>query len=204
MTLDLIQTNVRDASQFSWYVIPLFLIVLYVYAQEVEKKSWSVVFAGLAFWGMDLFNEIVNGIVAHQSGHPIWGTDGPSAYTILAGLNIEICFMFAIMGVVAVKLLPARDVRIFGMSNRVVFAIVNAWLAVGVEILLNHIGALTWHYSWWQADTPWLIFLFGYLPFFTMAFWIVDRSRRTQAIGLATVLGIDAVLLATFGGMGWL
>lgn len=204
MFLDLVQAHVRDASQFSWYVIPLFLFVLYVYAQEVEKRNWNVVFAGVAFWGMDVFNEIVNGIVAHQSGHPIWGTAGPSAYTILIGLNIEICFMFAIMGVVAVKLLPPREVRILGMPNRVVLAIVNSWMAVGIEILLNHIGVLTWHWSWWQADVPWLIFGFGYLPFFSMAFWIYDRPRRTQIVGLSAVLGVDAVLIAIFGGMGWL
>ncbi|HWU31259.1 MAG TPA: hypothetical protein VN108_00220, partial [Marmoricola sp.] len=76
--MDLTQAHVRDASQFSWYVIPLFLFVLYVYAQEVEKRNWNVVFAGIAFWGMDVFNEIVNGIVAHQAGYPIWGTAGPS------------------------------------------------------------------------------------------------------------------------------
>jgi len=41
----------RDGSQFQWYVIPLFALVVYVYANEVEKRNWNLVFAGLAFWG---------------------------------------------------------------------------------------------------------------------------------------------------------
>ena len=40
----------RDASQFQWYVIPLFALVVYVYSVEIEKKNWNLVFAGLAFW----------------------------------------------------------------------------------------------------------------------------------------------------------
>ncbi|MCP2316881.1 hypothetical protein APR12_002221 [Nocardia amikacinitolerans] len=38
----------RDASQFQWYVIPLLLIVIYIYAVEVERRNWNVLFAGLA------------------------------------------------------------------------------------------------------------------------------------------------------------
>ncbi len=55
----------RDGSLFQWYVIPLFALVVYVYANEIEKRNWSLVFAGLAFWGMDWFNEIWNGLVLH-------------------------------------------------------------------------------------------------------------------------------------------
>ena len=38
----------RDGSQFQWYVIPLLVIVLYVYAVEIEKRNWNVLLAGLA------------------------------------------------------------------------------------------------------------------------------------------------------------
>jgi len=57
----------RDGSLFQWYVIPLFALVVYVYAVEVERKNWDLFFAGLAFWGMDWFNEIWNGLVFHVS-----------------------------------------------------------------------------------------------------------------------------------------
>ena len=46
-----------------WYVIPLFALVVYVYANEVEKRNWNLVSAGLAFWGTDWFNEIWNSLV---------------------------------------------------------------------------------------------------------------------------------------------
>ena len=53
----------RDGSQFQWHVIPLLLLVLYVYANEIERRNWNVVFAGLALFGMDWFNEIWNALV---------------------------------------------------------------------------------------------------------------------------------------------
>jgi hypothetical protein len=40
-----------------------FVLVDYVYAVEVERKNWGLFFAGLAFWGMDWFIEIWNGLV---------------------------------------------------------------------------------------------------------------------------------------------
>jgi hypothetical protein len=53
----------RDGSQFGWHVIPILLLVLYVYANEIERRNWNVVFAGLALWGMDWFNEIWNALI---------------------------------------------------------------------------------------------------------------------------------------------
>ncbi|MBM3173808.1 MAG: hypothetical protein FJZ85_08935, partial [Chloroflexi bacterium] len=154
----------RDASQYQWYVIPLFALVVYVYANEVEKRNWALVFAGLAFWGMDWFNEIWNGLVFHFTQYaPVWGAPGQTAYLILIGLNIEICFMFAIAGVAFAKMLPKdKRQKVLGIPNRLLFAIVGAAFCVFVEVLLNAIGALTWDYSWWNARVPWLIFLIGY------------------------------------------
>ena len=94
-------------TQFQWYVIPLLAFTLYIYAVEVERKNLNAVFAGLAFWGMDWFNEIWNALVFHFSGFaPVWGAPGDTAFLILIGLNIEICFMFATAGVVFAKILP--------------------------------------------------------------------------------------------------
>ena len=38
----------RDPSQFQWYVIPLLLVIIYIYSMEAAKKNWSLFFAGLA------------------------------------------------------------------------------------------------------------------------------------------------------------
>ena len=59
----------RDGSQFQWYVITLFAVAVYVYTVEVEKRNWNVLFGGLAFWGMDWFNETWNGLVFHFTGY---------------------------------------------------------------------------------------------------------------------------------------
>ncbi len=59
----------RNGSTFQWYVIPLLALIVYVYAVEVEKRNWNLVFAGLAFWLMDWFNEIWNGLVFHFTGY---------------------------------------------------------------------------------------------------------------------------------------
>jgi hypothetical protein len=199
--------HLRDPSQFQWYVIPLLLLVVYVYAVEVERRNWNVALAGLAFWGMDWFNEIWNSVVFHATDRaPVWAAPGHSAYLILIGLNIEICFMFAVFGVVACKMLPAdRRLRILGVPNRVFLAVLMSWMAVGIEVVLNHIGALTWDWSWWHAGVPYLIFLVGYLPFFAVAYWVHDLPRvRSKLAVLGVVYGVDVVGLVVFGSLGWL
>ena len=194
----------RDGSLFQWYVIPLFAFVVYVYASEIEKKNWSLVFAGLTYWGLDWFNEIWNGLVFHFTQYaPVWGTPGKSAYVILIGLNIEICFMFAIAGIVFAKMLPKdKKLKILGIPNRLFFAIAGSIFTVFVEVLLNAVGALTWDYSWWSASAPWLIFLFGYFHFFFVSFWVYDMtSRKKQTITVSFIFGFDIICLILFGAI---
>ncbi|MEV0028342.1 hypothetical protein [Nocardia sp. NPDC050793] len=198
--------SLRDASEFKWYVIPLLLLVIYVYAVEVERRNWDVLFAGLALWGMDWFNEIWNALVFHFSDRaPVWGAAGPTAYQILIGLNIEICFMFAIMGIAAAKMLPPRETRIFGLPNRLVLVAANSAAAVGIEVLLNKAGVLTWEWSWWQPSFPFLIWLIGYVPFFAACFYVHDLpSVRSKALVVGAIFGIDAIALVAFGAAEWL
>jgi hypothetical protein len=192
----------RDGSQFVWYVIPLFAIVVYVYAVEIERRNWNLFFAGLAFWGMDWFNEIWNSLVFHITGYaPVWGAPGQTAYLILIGLNIEISFMFAIAGITFGKmLLPDKKTRILGIPNRLFFAITGAAFCVFIEILLNSIGALTWDYPWWSTRAPWLIFLLGYLTFFLVSFWVHDmKSIKNKAITVGVIFAVDIVAILVFG-----
>lgn len=194
----------RNPVTFQWYVIPLFALIVYVYAVEVERRNWSLVFAGLAFWGMDWFNEIWNGLVFHFTNYaPVWGAPGDTAYLILIGLNIEISFMFAIAGVTFSKMLPAdKNIRILGLPNRTFFAIAGSIFCVLVEMLLNAAGALTWDYSWWNIGAPWLIFLVGYLPFFLVAFWVFDMPTLKQKITtVGFILGFDLICLILFASI---
>jgi len=194
----------RDGSQFQWYVIPLLALVLYLYAVEIERRNWNLVFAGLALWGMDWFNEIWNGLVFHFTQYaPVWGAPAKTAYLILIGLNIEICFMFAVAGLVVAKMLPGdRTLRICGLPNRWFVAVTASVFCVVVELFLNGVHALTWDYWWWNARTPWLIIVFGYLHFFVVAFWVHDMgSVRRKANTVGAIFAVDAVALVLFAGI---
>ena len=198
----------RDGSVFQWYVIPLFALIVYVYAVEIEKKNWNLFFAGLAFWGMDWFNEIWNSLVFHFSGYaPVWGAPGQTTYLILIGLNIEISFMFAIAGITFSKTLPAdKHLKILGLPNRLFIAVVGSAFCVFIEVLLNAVGALTWDYSWWNTGVPWLIFLIGYMPFFLVSFWVHDmESVRKKIITVGIIFTVDIISILLFGFiLGWL
>ncbi|QKV90866.1 hypothetical protein HUT19_03190 [Streptomyces sp. NA02950] len=91
------------------------------------------------------------------------------------------------------------------MPNRPVLIAVNSAAAVGVEVLLNRAGVLTWDWSWWQASFPLCVFLLGYVSFFIACFAVHDmRTVRAKAITVTAVLGVDAVALIVFGALGWL
>jgi len=200
-TASLANSILRDGSQFQWYVIPLMAFVFYVYVVEVEKRNLNLVFAGLAFWGMDWINEIINSLVFHFTNYaPIWGTPSKTAFLILIGLNIEIMFMFAVSGIIWSKmLLPEKKTKILGIPNRAFVAIGGAAYCVFIEYLLNSAGALTWEYPWWNRGTPWLIFLFGYLTFFVIAFWVFDmKTIKNQLLTIGTIWTTVIVSLIIF------
>jgi hypothetical protein len=202
------QAILRDPAQFQWYVIPLLALVLYVYTVEVERRNWNAVFAGLAFWGMDWFNEIWNGLLFHFSSFaPAWAAPGKTAFLILIGLNIEISFMFAMAGVIFAKMLPADpSLRILGVPNRLFIALAGSAFCVFVEMFLNGANALTWDWAWWNRGAPWLIFLIGYLPFFLVAFWVHDMPKlRSKLTTVGVIYTFDAVCLIVFAGvLGWI
>ncbi len=33
-----------------WYVVPLLLIVMYIYTKEAHEKNWNVILGGIALW----------------------------------------------------------------------------------------------------------------------------------------------------------
>ena len=200
--------NLRDGGHFQWYVIPLLAIVVYIYNSEIYERRWNLVFAGLAFWGADWINEIVNSIFFHINGRaPFWGAPGSTAFLILIGLNIEIMFMFSIAGIAWSKiLLPDPKTKILGIPNRIFIAVAGSVFCVIVEIWLNQINALTWDWPWWDANTPWLIFVFGYLWFFLIAFWVHDmKDIKKQAVVVGVLWAIVALLILIFGViLGWI
>lgn len=94
-----------------WYIVPLFVIWLFLIVNEIKQKRFSVVFGAAAFWLWDVFNETWNAMVYATTGQPVWGTTaaGGSALQILVGYNIEISFMFFILGMFTCKLLKTTE-----------------------------------------------------------------------------------------------
>jgi len=196
--------RLRDGSNFQWYVIPLLSFVFYVYTVEAEKKNWNLILAGLAFWGADWLNEIINGLVLRFTGYaPIWAEPGPTAYLILVGLNIETMFMFAVAGIIWAKMLhPDKDFKYLGIPNRWVVAIIGSAFCVFVEYLLNAVNALTWDWAWWGRGMPLFIFLFGYLWFFVFAFWVYDMKTMKQKLQtVGAIWAVDILSLILFAGI---
>lgn len=200
----------RDPSTMSWYVVTFLGIVFYVYSVEVERKRWDIVAAGMAFFLMDVFNELVNSAWLHASGtSALWTVTGPTAYLILIGWSIEIVFLFLISGVEFVKFLPSdRSMRILGVPNRWVF--ITGWsvFAVFVEVLLHRAGIFHWHYAYW-GESPWIgllpIVVFGYGTFFWIAAFVFDRERHsTRFTIVGAMAAVDVVLALTLGFAGWL
>lgn len=94
-----------------WYIVPLFVIWLFLIVNEIRQKRFSVVFGAAAFWLWDVFNETWNAMVYATTGQPVWGTTaaGGSALQILVGYNIEVSFMFFILGMLTCKLLKTTE-----------------------------------------------------------------------------------------------
>jgi hypothetical protein len=195
----------RDPDQFKWYTVTLLAFVLYVYSVEVERRRWDIVLAGLAFWIFDWFNEVMNALVLHFSDRAaLWTVTGSTSYLILIGLTIEISFLFAISGIVFVKTLPPDPrMRILGIPNRFLLALLFSCFCVFVEILLHATGYFHWEYWWWNVPFVPLIVIFGYLTFFLTAAYVYDMrdtARQARFVGVfaafvATVIGLFGPIL---------
>ncbi|MGZ5333288.1 MAG: hypothetical protein ACXWD7_05210 [Solirubrobacterales bacterium] len=197
------QRLLRDQSQFKWYLVTLLVLVLYVYAVEVERRRWDIVLAGAAFWLADWINEIANALVLHFTDRAaVWTVTGNTGYLVLIGLTAEISMMFAISGVVYAKSLPPNPrTRLLGLPNRLTLGLGFSVFAVVVELLLNCAGVFHWEYWWW--DKPWglpTIVVFGYLWFFLIAAYVLDRpDNRSRLRVVGAMASLVAVALVVFG-----
>lgn len=193
----------RTGAPFQWYIITLLALVVYAYANEIEKRNWKVVAAGLALYSVHWFYEILNALVQHFSGHALWTVPTGTAYLLLVGVGIEISLMFSIAGLTMSKLLPPDPkLKILGIPNRLLFAIVNAAFFAIVEIFLVQTPVFVWVYPWWGA-LP--VFITVYIPFFLAAFYCYDWPPRRQIRFIGGMFALDAVLLVVFIGLlGWI
>lgn len=189
----------RSGEFFQWYVITLLAVVIYIYTNEISKKNWKGIAAGLALYAVHWFYEIINALIQHFSGHALWTVPAGTAFLLLIGVGIELSFMFAIAGLVLSKLLPADPkLKILGIPNRLLFAIGNAALFSIIEIFLVKTPAFAWVYPWWGAFP---VFITVYIPFFLAAFYCYDWTPKKQMAFIGTFFAIDAVALILFAGL---
>jgi hypothetical protein len=205
--------GLRDLSMIKWYVIPLLAIVSYIYTKEIKEarrtKNWDAVLAGLTIFGVDFFNETWNGWVMHLTQRSaFWTTPGDTALRTMVGWNIEIMFMFLILGIIYYHTLSeSKQEKILGLPEKWFWAISYSAFCVFVECLLNIGGQLVWEYPFWSLSFKgvWLIFFLGYFIFFVAA--IIVISVKTMKAKLTTVGIIYAVPILmnilAFGCWGW-
>lgn len=189
----------RQGGNFQWYIITLLALVVYVYFNEISKKNWKGVAAGLALYSVHWFYEILNALIQHFSGHALWTVPTGTAFLLLVGVGIELSFMFSIAGLVMSKLLPADPkLKILGINNRLLFAVGNAAFFAIVEIFLATTPTFVWVYPWWGAFP---VFITVYVPFFLAAFYCYDWKPRTQIRFIGTLAGLDVAMMIVFAGI---
>lgn len=189
----------RDGSNFQWYILPIFIIILYIYFTEISHKNWKGIAAGLALYMVHWFYEILNALIQHFSGHALWTVPTGTSFLLLVGVGIELSLMFSVTGLAASKLLPEDPkVKYFGINNRILFAVGNAALAGFLEIFLAMTPAFVWVYPWWGAFP---VFVTVYVPFFLAAFYCYDWKPSIQKRFIGGLFLVNAVLLIVFAGI---
>jgi hypothetical protein len=202
MTAESIQalSVLRSTANLQWYIVPLLATVFYIYFVEVERKNWSLIVMGLTFWAAEFTWEIGNALLLYITNYaPLWLTPGKSAYVIYAGLNIEISFFFAIYGLMALKILPQdKNLKIMGISNRLVIPTILGLCGLFVEIILNQCNMLIWTYSFWRWPNLWLLAI-GYCAPLLILTWLYDNlSMKAKKIALVFTVSVAIVCHVVF------
>ncbi|HUX98764.1 MAG TPA: hypothetical protein VMV49_04375 [Candidatus Deferrimicrobium sp.] len=203
--------NLRSLDNFQWYVIPLLVIVILLYSNEVRKKNWNRVICGLAFFGGEFIWEMTNALICYGSNYSgLWLTPGDTAYLILVGLNIEIAFFFALIPLIIFNFLDAfqkeEKIKLFGkeISNRLIIPLILGLLCVFVEVLLNQWGALVWEWSWWNWPFIPLIIIAYTLPIYLIT-WVYDHKTLNFKIKATILIFVIAItMFIVFSNLSWI
>lgn len=198
---ELAKEAVRSTANFDWTFIALFAFVVYVYTTEFSHRNYKGLAAGLTLYLVHWLYEIANAVICYVSGYALWTVSPEStSFMLLIGVSWELSMMFSVAGIALSKLLPQdTGLKIFGIPNRIFFAIANAALFSLFEIFLSATPAFIWVYPWWGA-VP--VFITTYIPFFLAAFYVYDLSPKRQLRWITTLgalVGVCLVLLIPLG-----
>lgn len=204
--------GLRDLGALQWYVIPILAIVFYLWTMEIKSSrasgEYRNILAALAVFGADFLNESWNGWFMVLSGRSaLWTAPGPTALRTTVGWNIEIMFMFALLGFVFWHSLSHKPkARVLGLPEAWFFAILYSAVCVAIECVLNASGLLVWDWPFWSRSILGVIpvFAIGYFWFFAWA--ILATTRRSLKSGFlvaALPYAIAIVLDLVAAGLGW-
>jgi len=206
-------SGLRDLSMIKWYIIPLLSIVFYIYTREIKEarqtKNWNAVLAGLTIFGVDFFNETWNGWVMHLTQRSaLWTTPGDTALRTMVGWNIEIMFMFLLLGIIFYHTLSeSKKEKILGMPEKWFWAIGYSAFCVFIECVLNIGGQLVWEYPFWSLSFKgiWLIFVLGYFIFFCAAILVISlKTLKSKIFTVGMIYAVPILMnIAAFGFWGW-
>lgn len=162
--------NLRNTDNLQWYIVPFIVLIIYVYVSEIGKKKYSAVLLGIYSFSSGWILEIVNALVLHFTQRSaLWTTPGRSSFVIYAGWNFEIFVLAALGGLIVIKSLPEdRNLKIFGISNRIVMPILWSIFAVAIEITLNFTGMLVWEYKFWSWPNIYFMVIWWSVPYFML------------------------------------
>jgi hypothetical protein len=139
----------RSGEPFQWYVITLLALVVYVYFNEISKRTGKASPPDRRSVHGHWLYEIVNALIQHFSGHALWTVPGGTAFLLLIGVGVELSLMFSIAGLVFSKLLPEDPkTKVLGVNSRLFFALTNAAFFSVFEIFLVKTPAFAWVYPW--------------------------------------------------------
>jgi hypothetical protein len=204
--------GLRDLSTLQWYAVPILAIVFYVYTMEIKKAreggDWNPIFAAAAIFGADFLNESWNGWVLILTGRSaLWTAPGPTALRTTVGWNLEIMFMFALLGFVFYHSLTHKPgAKILGLPEAWALALGYSIVCVFVECCLNAAGLLVWEYPFWSRSLGgvWLVLAVGYFWFFAWAILAIGRKTiRSKALVVAAPYAAAIILDIIAACLGW-
>ena len=194
--------QVRQTNNFNWTFIFILAVVFYVYWTEIKNKNWDAIIAGVALYSVHWFYEIMNAVIGHATGYPLWCVSGQSTtFILLIGVSWELSMMFSMAGIISYKMLGDDPDKLviskgkFKISKRLVGAISMAALFAIIEAFLagTQNGSFIWVYKWWGV-VP--VFITTYIPFFLASNYVPKMKPKAKKIFLFTLVGINILLLA--------
>jgi hypothetical protein len=201
--------SVRSTANFNWTFIFILAVVFYVYWNEIQKKNYKAVYAGLALYGVHWLYEICNAVIGYAFGYPLWSVSNASTtFILLIGVSWELSMMFALAGIISYKMLPADTTRRYfaknggkGVSCKLAGALEMAVLFALFESFLagTSNNSFIWVYKWWGV-LP--VFITTYVPFFLASNFVPDMAPKKRRNFLIGEWALVALLLAILIPLG--